>query len=355
MGVCRSRETEDFMNYTVKKKIRGGVFEIPEIIADKHLKFASGDQIKVLLYVLRHTEKNVNAHAVAKFLKMDENDVEDCLQYWVLTNILEDEELASKESAPQKEKAEKPAEPVKFVPGQNKEPETVKSKETVEYTKPTQAEIAARLDESAEIRSLFSDLQSKLGKTIGYDGQATIICLYDHFGLPAQVIFMLVDYCVSIGKTGYSYIEKAGGSWAEQEIDTVEKAAKKIDSLNKVNKFWNKFAISQGLPNGKPTANQVKYISRWLDELKMSFDMICLAYEETLERTGKISLSYTDKILSNWAESGLKTPDDVERAAKDRAAAAKKPAGNPDASYNLDKVKSKDVSGKLTYERKRKQ
>jgi DnaD/phage-associated family protein len=355
MGVCRSRETEDFMNYTVKKKIRGGVFEIPEIIADKHLKFASGDQIKVLLYVLRHTEKNVNAHAVAKFLKMDENDVEDCLQYWVLTNILEDEELASKESAPQKEKAEKPAEPVKFVPGQNKEPETVKSKETVEYTKPTQAEIAARLDESAEIRSLFSDLQSKLGKTIGYDGQATIICLYDHFGLPAQVIFMLVDYCVSIGKTGYSYIEKAGGSWAEQEIDTVEKAAKKIDSLNKVNKFWNKFAISQGLPNGKTTANQVKYISRWLDELKMSFDMICLAYEETLERTGKISLSYTDKILSNWAESGLKTPDDVERAAKDRAAAAKKPAGNPDASYNLDKVKSKDVSGKLTYERKRKQ
>ena len=84
------------MNYTVKKKIRGGVFEIPEIIADKHLKFASGDQIKVLLYVLRHTEKSVNAHAVAKFLKMDENDVEDCLQYWVLTNILEDEELASR-------------------------------------------------------------------------------------------------------------------------------------------------------------------------------------------------------------------------------------------------------------------
>ena len=357
MGVCRSRETEDFMNYTVKKKIRGGVFEIPEIIADKHLKFASGEQIKVLLYVLRHPEKSQSAHAIAKFLKMDETDVEDCLQYWVLTNILEDEETAAKEKdvAPAKEKTEKPAEPVKFVPGQKKEPETVKSEEKVEYTKPTQAEIAARLDESAEIRSLFSDLQSKLGKTIGYDGQATIICLYDHFGLPAQVIFMLVDYCVSIGKTGYSYIEKAGSSWAEQEIDTVEKAAKKIDSLNKINKFWNKFAIAQGLPNAKPTAKQAVYLSRWLDEYKMSFDMICLAYEETLERTGKISFSYADKILANWHESGFKTPDDVERAAKDRAAAAKKPAGNPDASYNLDRVKSKDVSGKLTYERKRKQ
>lgn len=357
MGVCRSRETEDFMNYTVKKKIRGGVFEIPEIIADKHLKFASGEQIKVLLYVLRHPEKSQSAHAIAKFLKMDEADVEDCLQYWVLTNILEDEETAAKEKdiAPAKEKTEKPAEPIKFVPGQKKEPETVKSEEKVEYTKPSQAEIAARLDESAEIRSLFSDLQSKLGKTIGYDGQATIICLYDHFGLPAQVIFMLVDYCVSIGKTGYSYIEKAGSSWAEQEIDTVEKAAKKIDSLNKINKLWNKFAIAYGFPNGKPTANQVKYISRWLDEFKMSFDMICLAYEETLERTGKISWSYTDKILANWHENGLKTPDDVEKAAKNRSAAAKKPAGNPDASYNLDRVKSKDVSGKLTYERKRKQ
>ena len=341
------------MNYTVKKKIRGGVFEIPEIIADKHLKFASGDQIKVLLYVLRHSDKSMNAHAIAKFLKMDENDVEDCLQYWVLTNILEDEESAAKDSALSKEKAEKAAEPVKFIPGQKSEPETVRADIGAEYTKPSQSEIAARMEESAEIRCLFSDLQSKLGKTIGYDGQATIICLYDHFGLPAQVIFMLVDYCVSIGKTGYSYIEKAGESWAEQEIDTVEKAAKKIDSLNKVNKFWSKFAVSQGLTNTKPTANQAKYISKWLDELKMSFDMITLAYEETVERTGKISLSYTDKILMNWADSGYKTPDDVQKAAKNRAAAAKKPAGSPEASYNLEKVKSKDVSGKLTYERKR--
>ena len=93
--------------------------------------------------------------------------------------------------------------------------------------------------------------------------------------------------------------------------------------------------------------------SKWLDELKMSFDMISLAYEETVERTGKISLSYTDKILMNWADSGYKTPDDVQKAAKNRAAAAKKPAGSPEASYNLEKVKSKDVSGKLTYERKR--
>ena len=342
------------MNYTVKKKIRGGVFEIPEVIADKHLKFATGEQIKVLLYVLRHPEKTQSAHTIAKFLKMDEADVEDCLQYWVLTNILEDEETAAKETASVKEKAEKPAEPVKYVPGQKKVPETVKSEVTVEYTKPTQSEIAARMEESAEIRSLFSDLQSKLGKTIGYDGQATVLCLYDHFGLPAQVIFMLVDYCVSIGKTGYSYIEKAGGSWAEQEIDTVEKAAKKIDSLNKVNKFWNKFSIAQGLPNSKPTANQVKYITRWLDELKMNFDMICLAYEETLERTGKISLSYTDKILANWHENGLKTPDDVEKAAKNRSAAAKKPKTNSETSYDLEKFMSDVEKNKPIYKRSEK-
>ena len=342
------------MSYKVKEKIKGGTFSIPDVIADKHLRFASGDQIKVLIVALRHPEKSCDAHSISKYLKMTEADAEDCLQYWVLMGILTDQ--SSEEDAAEA----LPPQPVKFIPGKIagdpvKPPVKSAPKTDIsDYTRPSAAEIATRMEESPEISALFRELQMRLGKTIGYDGQCTFISLYDRYGLPADVIYMLVDHCVSMGKTGYSYIEKTGKSWAEQEIDTIEKAAEKIASLDKAGKFWKKFAAAQGLTNSKPTSNQTKYITRWLDELKMSFDMICLAYEEMTERTGKISYPYMDKILLNWHECGYKTPEDVETASKNRSDAAKAVKQDKTASYDLSSVKNSELNGSLKYERKSK-
>lgn len=41
--------------------------------------------------------------------------------------------------------------------------------------------------------------------------------------------------------------------------------------------------------------------------------MIKLAFEITVNRTGKAAFNYMNKILQNWHENGVKTPDDVKR------------------------------------------
>ena len=320
-------------------------FAVPEKIVDEYLRFASGDQIKVLLAVLRNL--SCGAEDISKNSKISAEEVAECLKFWELMGVIGRDDAAAELTVAVKEK------PVKFVPGQN--PPKKESKpaavlpDFAEYTRPSPEEIAARLEESSEIRGLFRELQSKLGKTIGYDGQCTFLRLCDNYGLPAEVIYMLVDYCANNGKSGYSYIEKAGRSWAEQEIDTVEKAGEKIASLDRVNSFWAKFAAEQGLKNAKPTASQTRYIETWTGEYGMSYDMICLAYEQMVEKTGKLEYKYMDKILANWHSNGYKNVSDVERAEKARREAAAKPAGG--TSYDLDKFKEKSMKKTPKYER----
>lgn len=342
------------MKFAINPERMGSSFSVSNEIVDKHLRIASGEQIKVLLLILRKGADKLDENKIAKALKYDVSDVEDYLQYWINTGILtesEPEQTAEKEQTPQ--------EPVKYVPGAAAQSakaaqETKPAPTTPEYSMPSSSEIAIRIGESAELRTLFNEAQVKLGKTIGYDGQCTLILLHDHYGLPIDVIYMLVDYCVSIGKSGFSYIQAAGKSWSEQEIDTIDKAAEKISSLNSVSSLWRQFSSAAGISNPRPTTAQSAKLEGWL-KLGMDLDMIIYAYEIMSENTGKLSFSYMDKVIEGWVKNGYKSVDDVKNAEKARKDASAKPSNQNSqsgASYDLGKFTENSIKGKLEYKRK---
>ena len=218
------------MSYSVNPMQFMSIFAVPTDIVDKHIRIANGDQLKVLLWILRNSPDAPDIAAMCAALKMDPADAQDYLQYWqncgvLLTDGEEPNPTAAISPAPVPTPA--PVQP-------QKKPARI---EAVAPSKPTSAEIAVRVDESPEIGHLFNEAQQKLGKTIGYDGQCTLLLLHDHYGLPAEVIFMLLDYCVSIGKVNYAYIEAIGRDWGNREIDTIIKAAEQIEALGTVNRL----------------------------------------------------------------------------------------------------------------------
>lgn len=330
------------MFYSVDKSKMNSVFSVPNDIVDNHIRLANENQIKILLLILRNNGKADNPEELSKALKIDIDDVNDCLKYWMLMGMLKQEET------PQSN------EPVKFVPLPK---ETQKKAEvTSTPSKPSNSEIAQRIDESPEIGHLMVEAQGKIGKTIGYDGQCTLLLLHDHYGLPIEVLFMLIEYCVSVGKTNYSYIEAVGKDWGEREIDTLEKAAIQIDSLNNANRLWTEFAKYAGIKNPRPTLKQAEYLRRWKDEWKFSDDMIFRAYDEMATNTGKLSFGYIDKVLKNWNNEGYKTIANVEDGQKKRAESIKQSGTNSaSTSYNLDEFKNRSIHGELKYERKKKE
>ncbi len=335
------------MSYSVNPAVFKSIFAVPTDIVDKHIRLANGDQLKVLLWILRNSTDNPDIDEMCKALKINKSDASDYLQYWVLTGVLcENGQTVIPEvvSTPEEE------------PVRNEKKKEIHIA-SVTPSKPSSREILERIDESPEIGYLFNEAQQMLGKTIGYDGQCTLLLLHDHYGLPTEVLFMMIDYCVSIGKSNYAYLEAVGRDWGTREIDTLEKAAEQITILKNANTVWKEFSQFAGITNPRPTVKQTEYLRRWNTEWKFSINMILLAYEEMANHTSKLSMAYIDKILMNWYNNGYKTPDDVEKAAeeqKDKSKLASKSKSGVDASYDLDKFKEESLHGELKYERKKK-
>jgi DnaD/phage-associated family protein len=124
---------------------------------------------------------------------------------------------------------------------------------------------------------------------------------------------MALEYAVSQQKTGYSSIAKIGKHWSEQGIDTLEGAMEYIEEHNSVNEVWNKLRTLTDISNRTPTTKQRGYLVAWVKEYGYDENIIYYAYEESVDRTGKMSMPYMDKIIRSWYEKGVKTPMDIQR------------------------------------------
>ena len=103
-------------------------------------------------------------------------------------------------------------------------------------------------------------------------------------------------------------------------------------------------------PNATP--KQQDYFISW-HRSGFTVEMMVLAYNETVERTGKISFAYTNKILHNWNENGLKTPEAVENSKK-AFKEGKAAEGKNGRSYDIEKTVYEDTHKDIVFKRKTK-
>ncbi|MDD3393887.1 MAG: DnaD domain protein [Anaerotignum sp.] len=204
-------------------------------------------------------------------------------------------------------------------------------RETPKVSEPTQARIfieqrpeygMAELSEymkHEDMKALLQTAQRKLGKPLTQQDISMIFGLYDWLGFPLEVIEVLLSYCVSDGFKGMRYVEKVAMSWAEEGINTVEKAAQYIE-MRKTG--YHTILRAFGQSGRMPVDGEEAYMKKWLREYELSIDVIKMACERTVMQTGKVSFAYADSILKKWKSAGVKTTADIETL--DRAFAAKK-------------------------------
>ena len=324
-------------------------FAVPSEVVDDYIKLAGSVQIKVLLWMMRHSAEDKSIDELSSAIGVSAPDCIDALNFWKETGILvsSDSEIKAEVVAP----SEKPV-----IKKETPKVNNTKILPEIEAVKPTVEQIVARGGESEEIRFLFQEAQMRLGKTIGHDGQAVLLMMHDAYGLPVEVIVTIIEYCVSVGKTSTSYIAKIGKDWGEREIDTLEKADEVINELKASDEMWGEFRIRTGISTPRPTSAQMKYLNRWKNEFKFSMEMILLAYEGTANNIQKMSFPYMDKILKNWFEEGLKTPHEVAKVKQERLSVVSpvKTVNKPkkQSSYDIDEVLKQNEETELVYIRK---
>jgi len=348
------------MSYKVNPTAWGAAFPIPSQVVDKHIRMAGSTQLKALLWLLRHASEEINLDELSAAIGQKRADTVDALYYWVENGILLDDDLST---VPVKsEKKYNTISPVVSAEDTvSSEPASVepakKALTDLPVAKPNYEQILARAKESPEISFLFNEAQVKLGRTIGYEGQCALLMTHDQYGLPVEVILMILEYAVSVNKISYSYISSIGKDWGEKEIDTIEKADEQITNLRTSNTLWKQFAAAAGISNTKPTATQLTYIKSWGEDLGFDSEMIYLAYEQMANHCQRLSLPYIDKVLKTWHKAGIKTPEDAENANQARSAQKEKKQDGKgsEASYDLEEFKRSSLHDPIVYEKRKKQ
>ncbi len=342
------------MEYIINPVKWNTSFAVPSEVVDKYLRLAGSVQIKVLLWIMRNSADEKTIEDMSEAIGVSTADCTDALTFWTENGILiKTENIQEIDIKPKKETiAERPV-----VKEKEKVVITAKVLPEIEAIKPTAEQIATRGCESEEIRFLFNEAQSRLGKTIGHDGQAVLLMMHDSYGLPVEVIVTIIEYCVSVGKTAMSYISKIGKDWGEREIDTLEKADEVINELKATDEIWNQIRIKTGISTPRPTSAQMKYLNTWKNQYGSTIDMIFLAYEESANNIQKISFPYMDKVLQNWYKEGIKTPSEAEKARLERTFQSAKPVQKQEkikkkASYDIDEILKANNQTELVYKRK---
>jgi DnaD/phage-associated family protein len=307
--------------YTLSPAQYAAMFAVPASLTDTHIKLCGALQIKVLLLILRHADTATDADFLCAALGQPRSEILDALQYWISSGVI----------------AERDGEvPCAGTPAEKTKPNAVDSPRHPDApAQYSNEEILCRAEESAELTWLFTEAQRILGKSLGFTGQSLLLLLHDSCGLPAEVVAMLLQYCVQVGKTNFQYIEKVGRDWGTREIDSIDKAEAQIESLSQTMCLWRTLAQSVGLQTPRPTAQQAEYIKKWMG-LGFGAELIVAAYEEMANHTGRMKFSYMDKVLETYKQNGWTTLAAVEAGRIQPAATQKKNgASAPKRSYDM--------------------
>lgn len=325
------------MSVTINLGAWRSVFAVPSQIVDEGLKYSDGVKLKVLLYVLRHADKELEYKSISQGTGVNITDIPEALDYWVSLGVLQKE--GSHYEPPKAEPQSVPvAEPEPVIEPEPQPEEPPKPRFTVaKPQKPDYVFTAQQLAVDDELKFLVSEAQTALGKVLSNADVSTLLMLKDTCGLPLDVILMLIQYAISIDKGNMRTVEKLGVRWADDGVDSVEAAENKIRQATQRTKCYSIVATAFGLKNaGSPSKKQLDYCSAWITEWKFSPEMLREAYERCVDAKGEMKFNYIDGILRRWHAAGIHNLSELKASEQKKAASKKEPPRNQ--SYNIDQL-----------------
>ena len=212
----------------------------------------------------------------------------------------------------------------------------------------TAADLTRELeDASSSFPALVGEIQRRLGKILSTSDLKMLYTLYDYLSLPAEVIMLLVSYCVEEMERKYgagrkprlSQIQKEGFVWHRLGVDTPEAAEAHLRKLAELRTRTGAILPLLGIQGRQPVEQERKYIASWV-EMGFEDTAIRLAYERTVLQKQSMNWPYMNSILKSWHRKGLHTVAAIQSGdsapVRPSAAARPAPAGEADRRVRED-------------------
>lgn len=269
--------------------------QVPVSFIEKHLKEANGAYVKVYLYILNmaYKDEEISYCEMARELNLIESDIVNAVDYWKNAGVLkengEDIEIKAGKDTIGKNTEREPKEEKK----ENKKPIYDKIK------------IAKQISESGELSDMMSLAQDIFARILTTAEMESIFWFYDGLKFSPEAILLLLEYCVSKGKTSMKYIEKVAVDWGGRGATEADKVCEIIKEDEQRTSYLYSLRKLLGIADRALSQNEEKYLMKWRNERGMSEEMVALAYEYCIIQTAKLSFPYMDKIIERWYKQGI--------------------------------------------------
>ncbi len=322
--------------FKIAPKVYSSMFSLPTEIADKGLKFASGEQLKVIIAIFRNPE--TNEEEISKVTNLSLSTVKECVEYWVDSGILQTEKA---EATVKTEKQTNPVEKIK-VPL----PE-------IHFTNPTQDEIEKVLKKNGSMKRLFNEAQQILGRTFGFAMQSTIYSVVYRYGIKPDVANCLLHFAKSIDSTGHNDILKIAKYWAENGITNLSSADDYIRETEKSLALFKELAKRTNNDDSAPSFAVLELISEWIrwgytiDEVEKAFNI--MKNEKQTGRLVWVNMRHINGIIKKWHSAGMLTVEDIEKGTKKFETKAQKQIKTKETSFDIEKAEEKARSNRKDF------
>jgi DnaD/phage-associated family protein len=256
----------------------------------QQLKTASAEELKILLYLFANPESDINE--ASRETGVNSAQAQSAFAFWRGAGIFE-------ESSGKKKNV---------------------TSDTSAYRNYDSATIANALTKDEEFALVCRIASDKLEKMLTKNDHSSLFYLYDYVRLPAPVICGIIEQCCKNDKRSLQYIVKKAIALYEDGIDTYDKYEAYLAKLEFVNSEIGKLRKLCGMGDRALTAKESKAFDTWFSDWNLPFDMVRLAFEKTVDNTGKVSITYMNSILKRWHESGFTSVEDVKKGEAGRTA-----------------------------------
>ncbi|MBO6132816.1 MAG: DnaD domain protein [Lachnospiraceae bacterium] len=332
----------------IRSQANAGTTCISNLFIDRFIKDANEIQLKVYIYLLRSIggTEDISVSGLADFFNYSERDIERSLAYWERLKVISAErsegqivavcmnDLSSRfrnefvdkgSNASHIEESHEyasddPAAGVQAIESSKDEYDNMVSGSETESLSPAASQDSIsfypqyKLDEFRE-RQDVSDLvfttEAYLGRPLNsFADTNSLLYMYDELHFPVDLIEYLIEYCVNNGNRSMKYIEKTAVNWAEEGINTIEKAKTLV---GKNGREYHEVLKAFGLGGRKPVQSDIDFIRKWKDEYGFSMDLILEAVNRTMKTISTPSFKYADSILKKWKARNISTKEEIEK------------------------------------------
>lgn len=287
------------MELTICMNGFGQMFGVPNAVVDQYLKLATPSQLKVLLYLLRNSGRQVDTAELAQALTISGELAEEAVLFWQQTELFAPtQESHTKEKAEPKSHARRTNQIVPLSSARNVELSPV--------------EIATALKDSDDLRTLFHIAEQQLGRPLRYVEQKSLVWMHDYNNIGNEIILTVLTYCKDkLDKPSVSYAETVATAWWNDGIQTLPQVSEVIKEAEHRRTFTGHIQKTFEMRR-MPTPKQQEFIDAW-QEQNIPIELITYAYEKNIENIEKLSFPYINGVLTRWMEAGYRTREDVDK------------------------------------------